>query len=201
MVPASCHLRATRRNRLRVPLVYFQTLALLPALDAAAIPEPLVSKSASPHRPQLLTFVSPGVPIALLALLLFGLRLLLDQVLSKSFQGSPAGCRERHQPIYQYETEVSKLPFWALVAVTLASLGACSQSVKPDQIMASVKPGMTQSEVVERLGPPDSEYQPNGLACFQYLLGGDESVPFAVYFDGDQHVTSTTRAGCQGFHR
>lgn len=60
-------------------LVYLQTLAfLLIALGAATIVGPLVSTGAAPHRPLLLSLASFAVPTALFALLLFGLRVLLD---------------------------------------------------------------------------------------------------------------------------
>lgn len=60
-------------------VVYLQTFALLLlALGAATVAEPLVSKHATLHRPLLLGFVCLAVPVALLALLLFGLRVLLD---------------------------------------------------------------------------------------------------------------------------
>jgi hypothetical protein len=98
---------------------------------------------------------------------------------------------------------VSKISLCALIAATLAALAACAPTIKPEQVMASVKPGMTQSEVYKRLGPPDRGYEANGLECFQYDLGkyyldSSGNVPFAVYFDRSLQVAGTTRGMCQG---
>jgi hypothetical protein len=61
------------------PLVYLHTLALLlVALGAVSIFEPIVSKSTTLSRPLLLSFACLAVPIVLLAMLVFGLRVLLD---------------------------------------------------------------------------------------------------------------------------
>ncbi|WP_322033082.1 hypothetical protein [Paraburkholderia sp. J76] len=60
-------------------LVLLETFALLlVALSAATVAEPLLSRHASTHRPLLLGLASLAVPGALLALLLFGLRILID---------------------------------------------------------------------------------------------------------------------------
>ncbi|CAD6537293.1 hypothetical protein LMG27952_03248 [Paraburkholderia hiiakae] len=60
-------------------LVFLQSIALLlVTLGAATVAEPLVSRRTSTHRRLLLGFASLAVPIALFALLLFGLRILLD---------------------------------------------------------------------------------------------------------------------------
>jgi Na+-driven multidrug efflux pump len=61
------------------PLVYLNIFAwLLVALGAATVFEPIVSKSTTLNRPLLLSFVCLAIPIALLALLIFGLRVMLD---------------------------------------------------------------------------------------------------------------------------
>jgi hypothetical protein len=99
-----------------------------------------------------------------------------------------------------FGTEVSKFPLCALAATALVSLTACGPSIKPEQIMTSIHPGMTQSEVYKRIGPADRGYQANGLECFQYLLGNDDSTTFAVYFDRNLQVTGTARGTCRG-HR
>jgi hypothetical protein len=60
-------------------LVYLPACALLLlALGGAVVIEPIASKKATFHRPLLLGFASLAVPLTLLALLLFGLRFLLD---------------------------------------------------------------------------------------------------------------------------
>lgn len=82
----------------------------------------------------------------------------------------------------------------------LAGLAACAPTIKPDQVISSVQPGMTQTEVYQRIGPPDHGSRANGLDCFQYDLGNDGNVPFAVYFDHTNHVAGTARAACQGRH-
>lgn len=98
---------------------------------------------------------------------------------------------------------MSKLPLFALVATTLVGLAACGPTIQPDQLVASIQPGMTQSEVYKRMGPPDRGYQTNGFDCFQYDLGkydlgSARNVPFSVYFDRSNRVAGTTRAACQG---
>lgn len=60
-------------------LVFLPTFALLlVVLGAATVAEPLFSRHASAHRPMLLGLASLAVPAVLFALLLFGLRILLD---------------------------------------------------------------------------------------------------------------------------
>jgi hypothetical protein len=93
---------------------------------------------------------------------------------------------------------VSKLPLFALAAVALAGLAACSSGPKPEDAIAAIHPGMTQNDVYKRLGPPDRGYQANGLDCFQYTLGNDDGTPFAVYFDENHQVAGTVRGSCQG---
>ena len=100
-------------------------------------------------------------------------------------------------------TDVSKLPFSALVATTLAGVAACGPTIQPDQLAASIRPGMTQGEVYKRMGPPDRGYLTNGLDCFQYdlgkfNLGSSRNVPFSVYFDDSNRVAGTARVACRG---
>ncbi|WP_233881618.1 hypothetical protein [Paraburkholderia flagellata] len=60
-------------------LVFLQSFALLlVALGAATVAEPRASRRASTHRRLLLGLAGLAVPIALSALLLLGLRILLD---------------------------------------------------------------------------------------------------------------------------
>ncbi|WP_321917175.1 MULTISPECIES: hypothetical protein [unclassified Paraburkholderia] len=60
-------------------LVFLQSFALLlVALGAATVAEPLASRRASTHRRLLLGVANLAIPIALFALLLFGLRILFD---------------------------------------------------------------------------------------------------------------------------
>jgi len=90
-------------------------------------------------------------------------------------------------------------PFFrrAAVVVPLLALAACASSPKPEVIIASVTPGLSQTAVMQKLGPPDSEYQSANGTCFQYALG-DKNVPLAVYFDAQHVVAATARAACQG---
>jgi hypothetical protein len=61
------------------PLVYLHIFTfVLVALGAVTIFEPIISKSTTLSRPTLLSFACLAVPIVLLALLVFGLRVLLD---------------------------------------------------------------------------------------------------------------------------
>jgi hypothetical protein len=93
---------------------------------------------------------------------------------------------------------VSKLPLCALAATALVGLAACAPNIKPDQVIASIHPGMTQSDVYKLIGPADRGYRANGLDCFQYDLGNDDGTPFAVYFDRNHQVAGTVRGACQG---
>lgn len=61
--------------------------------------------------------------------------------------------------------------------------------------MSSVMRGMTQTDVIKRIGPPDRMVGENGNECFQYALGKYGDVPFAVYFK-QRDVTATTHANC-----
>lgn len=93
---------------------------------------------------------------------------------------------------------MNKLPLCAFAAAALVSLAACGPTVKPEQVIASVLPGMTVNEVYKRIGPPDREYVVNGRNCFGYDLGNYGNVPFAVYFDNSHKVAGTVRGECKG---
>jgi hypothetical protein len=97
--------------------------------------------------------------------------------------------------------ELSKLIYCTLGAAALLSLAACASSVKPEQVIGKVTPGMAQTEVVQRIGPPDREYSDAGNDCFQYALGDSGGTPYAVYFDGQHRVSSTQRGSCAGMLR
>lgn len=88
-----------------------------------------------------------------------------------------------------------------IAAATLLSLAACASSVKPEQVITQVTPGMPQTEVVQRIGPPDREYSYAGNDCFQYALGDNGGTPFAVYFDGQHRVSAAKRGACAGMLR
>ncbi|WP_175772694.1 hypothetical protein [Paraburkholderia phenazinium] len=62
--------------------------------------------------------------------------------------------------------------------------------------MSSVHPGMTRDDVVNRIGPPDHLYGPNGNDCLEYSLGDDGQVPFAVHFRDGIAVTAV-QAHCR----
>jgi hypothetical protein len=94
-------------------------------------------------------------------------------------------------------------PFFRRAAVVVPlivpflALAACASGPKPEQIIASVTPGMSQTELVQKIGPPDNEYSAGGRTCFQYAIG-DKNVPLAVYFDDQHRVAGTARGACQG---
>ncbi|WP_028224782.1 outer membrane protein assembly factor BamE domain-containing protein [Paraburkholderia ferrariae] len=96
---------------------------------------------------------------------------------------------------------MSKLTHCAIAAAILLSLAACASSVKPETIISQVSPGMTQQDVVRRIGPPDSEYGASGNSCFQYALGDNSGTHFAVFFDDQQRVTAAMRGSCPGLPR
>jgi len=83
------------------------------------------------------------------------------------------------------------------LVVSLLALAACASGPKPEKIIASVTPGMSQTDLVQRLGPPDGEYSAGSRTCFQYAIG-DKNVPLAVYLDDQRRVVGTARAACQG---
>ncbi|WP_322009095.1 outer membrane protein assembly factor BamE domain-containing protein [Paraburkholderia sp. J12] len=96
---------------------------------------------------------------------------------------------------------MSKPTLCAIAAAALLGLAACASSVKPESIISQVSRGMTQQEVVRRIGPPDGEYTYAGNNCFQYALGDNNGTRFAVFFDADQRVTSAARGSCPGMPR
>jgi hypothetical protein len=93
---------------------------------------------------------------------------------------------------------LNKLFHCTVAAAALLGLAACTSAPKQDKVIAAVAPGLTQIELVERVGPPDSEYEYAGHDCFQYALDDKNSAPLAVYFDDQKRVMSSARAGCKG---
>jgi hypothetical protein len=96
---------------------------------------------------------------------------------------------------------LSKLFRCAVAVAPLLALAACASTIKPEKVIASVTPGLSQSELMQRLGPPDRQYDDNGLDCFQYVIGDkdkDKDVLLAVHFDDQKRVASTERGACQG---
>jgi hypothetical protein len=91
---------------------------------------------------------------------------------------------------------MNKLLYPTLITAVLG-LSACASSPTPapDVTMSSVMQGMTQTAVIQRIGPPDRILGENGNECFQYALGKYNDVPFAVYFKR-QIVAATARANC-----
>lgn len=93
--------------------------------------------------------------------------------------------------------QLSKFVRYMAAVAALLALAACASSPKPDKLIATVTPGLTKTELINRLGPPDGEYEYMGQNCFQYALG-DTNVPLAVYFDAQARVAGTVRAACKG---
>jgi hypothetical protein len=91
--------------------------------------------------------------------------------------------------------KINRLVCWAPFVVALG-ISACAPTKKPESVMSSVHPGMTRDDVVSRIGPPDHLYGATGKDCFEYLLGDDGHVPFAVYFSGNIAVTAV-HANCK----
>jgi hypothetical protein len=56
--------------------------------------------------------------------------------------------------------------------------------------MSKVTRGMSQNDVIARVGPPDRVRGENGNECYQYALGKYGTVPFAVYFRRQAVVAS-----------
>jgi hypothetical protein len=93
---------------------------------------------------------------------------------------------------------VNRTTLYALLTVTPAALAACGPVIRPDALIASIRTGMTQSEVYRQIGPPDREYRASGLDCFQYDLGNNSATLFTVLFDSNHRVAGTTRGMCPG---
>ncbi|POR49500.1 hypothetical protein B0G62_111169 [Paraburkholderia eburnea] len=76
-------------------------------------------------------------------------------------------------------------------------LSACvsSPTPAPEVTMSMVKHGMSQNDVIARVGPPDRMRGENGNECYQYALGKYGDVPFAVYFRY-QTVVASERGSC-----
>lgn len=91
--------------------------------------------------------------------------------------------------------QINRLVCCALFVVALG-ISACASTIKPESVMSSVRPGMTRDDVVNRIGPPDHLYGSTGNDCFEYSLGDNGQVPFAVYFRGDIAVTAV-HANCR----
>ncbi|MCG5073798.1 hypothetical protein [Paraburkholderia tagetis] len=90
---------------------------------------------------------------------------------------------------------MNKLLYATLVASLLGVSACSSPTPTPDVAMSYVTQGMTQTDVVKRIGPPDRVLGENGNECFQYALGKYGNVPFAVYFK-QRGVAATARAKC-----
>lgn len=97
-------------------------------------------------------------------------------------------------------SKLTQYTIGTVVVTALLSLAACA-SVKPENVITQVSKGMTQTDVIRHVGPPDREYAYAGNECFQYALGDDSRVPFAVYFDGQHRVAATSRTACPGVLR
>lgn len=93
--------------------------------------------------------------------------------------------------------ELSKLFRCAVALAPLLALAACASSDSPEKIIASVTPGLTPTELMQRLGPPDHVTDYAGRDCFQYAIG-EKDVPLAVYFDDQGRVARSERAACKG---
>jgi len=91
--------------------------------------------------------------------------------------------------------DMNKLLYATLVAAILGASACTSPTPAPDVTISSITHGMTQNDVIKRIGPPDRMLGENGNECFQYALGNDGDVPFAVYFR-QRAVTATARAKC-----
>jgi hypothetical protein len=91
--------------------------------------------------------------------------------------------------------DMNKLLYAMLAAAVFGASACTSPTPSPDVTISYVTEGMTQNDVVKRIGPPDRVLGENGNECFQYALGPYGNVPFAVYFR--QHIVSAkTRAKC-----
>ena len=90
---------------------------------------------------------------------------------------------------------MNKLFYATLVAAVIGVSACSSPTPAPDVTISSITQGMTQNDVMKRIGPPDRVLGENGNECFQYALGKYGDVPFAVYFK-QRAIAATTRAKC-----
>ncbi len=91
---------------------------------------------------------------------------------------------------------MNKVVCLAALAAALGLSACVSSSIPaPEVTMSKVTRGMSQNEVIARVGPPDRMRGQNGNECYQYALGKYGDVPFAVYF---RHaaVVASERASC-----
>ena len=92
--------------------------------------------------------------------------------------------------------DMNKLLYATLVAALLGASACTSPTPAPDVTISSITRGMTQTDVIKRIGPPDRMVGENGNECYQYALGKDDDVPFAVYFK--QRVVAATQGPWYG---
>ncbi|NIE68062.1 hypothetical protein [Burkholderia sp. Ax-1719] len=91
---------------------------------------------------------------------------------------------------------MNKVVCLAALAAALGLSACVSSSIPaPEVTMSKVTRGMSQNDVIARVGPPDRVRGENGNECYQYALGKYGDVPFAVYFQR-QAVVASERASC-----
>jgi hypothetical protein len=85
----------------------------------------------------------------------------------------------------------------AAILAAAFGMSACISSPvpAPEVTMSKVTRGMSQNDVIARVGPPDRVRGENGNECYQYALGKYGDVPFAVYFHR-QAVVASERGSC-----
>jgi hypothetical protein len=78
---------------------------------------------------------------------------------------------------------------FAMFAAGCASIGASHRSAS---LMNGITVGMTQQQVVDVMGAPDTKISAAGLECYQYelYLGNHRTIPtsHAIYFDRSGRV-------------
>lgn len=90
---------------------------------------------------------------------------------------------------------MNKLVCVAILAAFGLSACVSSSIPAPEVTMSTVTRGMSQNDVIARVGPPDRVRGENGNECYQYALGKYGNVLFAVYFR-QQAVVASEQGTC-----
>jgi hypothetical protein len=90
---------------------------------------------------------------------------------------------------------MKKVMMASLVAAMAVVVSGCA-GTPPEQTAAQVKQGLTQDQVIVRLGPPDRFMGPIYAQCFEYRLGKTGQYPYSVYFNRDKRAVFANNANC-----
>jgi osmotically inducible lipoprotein OsmE len=92
-----------------------------------------------------------------------------------------------------------KTCFVAGLVCLLTAVAGCSTVKDPDpkEVMSRVRIGMTNDDVVDRLGPADASWGPEYARCLEYTFGKQGADRYAIYFNNQRRVTYSEHAECK----